>query len=1035
MTGLTKIALKRPVSVCIAVLALLIFGVSTIFSTPLELMPDIEMPMLIVFTTYPGASPQDVEDQVTSYVEDAASTLSGVKNIESISLESTSAVMLEMEYGTNMDEAHTDLKNNLDSYKYEYDLPDDVSDPIVFEMNMDMMPVITLSAVANGDVDLKYYIEEEIEPEIQKLGGVASVSIAGGAEDYIKVELKQEKLAQYGLTMSSLSGLIATADFSLPAGSIEQGNLDLTLRGGVSYNTAEDLRHLPITLASGDIIHLSDVATVYQATKDQDSLSYYNGSENVTLEITKRQSASTVATCKSVEKVVNEINSSNKGISIDIIDNSSERIISAIIAVVETLILGVVLAMIVLFIFLGDWRASLIVGSSIPLSLLVTLLAMSAMGFSYNMLSLGGLVIGVGMMVDNSIVVIESCFRLKSRTESFYESAIDGTKAVASSIVASTITTVVVFLPIAFVNGLSGQLFGQLCFTIVFSLIASLLSALTIVPLVFYRLKPVENESDHIMQIMDKISTAYANFLPKTFRHKWIVVLIAVVLLIGSFLLVPLIGVELMPQTDDGIIKIELSVRPGTRIERIDELLSPLEQMISTHPDVDHYSMISGSSGLSTLMGNDSDASITAYLKKKRKTSTKELVDQWRKETKDPVDCDISISSSSNTASMTGGTDISMNIQSTDYDSLKESALQIEEIMRQNPYILRVSSTVGSGNPQAEVKIDPVKASAHGLVPKQVMGNLYTIMQGSEACKLTNDGRDYKVRVEYPNDRFETVSDLASLNLINAAGKSVPLLDISTIEYSNSPLSISRQNGRYIITITGQPSSDAPNDLSKTLTAQAETIDFPSGVELTKTSDNERMMDEFTALIKAILTAILLVFMVMAMQFESPTFSIVVMISIPFALIGSFLCLYVFDCTISMPSMLGFLMLSGIVVNNGILFIDTAGNLRKERNLSAEDALLTSGMLRMRPIFMTTLTTILAMLPMAIGIGGNAALMRGMALVIIGGLTASTILTLLLLPTFYLLSDKKDRMRRKQLRIEKRSAKRAAKRSAGFSDN
>ena len=349
--------------------------------------------------------------------------------------------------------------------------------------------------------------------------------------------------------------------------------------------------------------------------------------------------------------------------------------------------------------------------------------------------------------------------------------------------------------------------------------------------------------------------------------------------------------------------------------------------------------------------------------------------------------------------------------------------------MRQNPYILRVSSTVGTGNPQAEIKIDPVKASARGLVPKQVMGEIYNVTQGSKACDIMNNGREYEVRVEYPEGSFETVNDLISLTLTNAAGMPVPLFDIATIEYSNSPFSISRQNDRYLITIKGQPASDAPKTLSKTLKAQAEGLTLPSGVELAETVDSERMTEEFTVLLWAIATAVLLVFMVMAMQFESPRFSVVVMISVPFALIGSFLCLYLFKSTISMPSLLGFLMLSGIVVNNGILLIDTANNMRSERNLSAEDALLTAGMLRMRPIFMTTMTTVLGMLPMAIGIGGNAALMRGLALVIIGGMITSTALTLLLIPSFYLLFDKQERLRRKQLKKEKKAAKKAAKES------
>lgn len=1026
MLGLTKFALKRPVSICMAVLALLVFGLGTIFTTPMELMPDIEMPMMIVMTTYVGAAPQDVEDQVTSVIEDAASTLNGVKTIQSMSMENASVVMLEMEYGTNMDEAHSDLSNNIEMYRR--DLPDDAQDPTIIEMSMDMMPILTLSVAAEGDVDLKYYVEEEIQPEIEKVGGVASVSVYGGASDYIKVSLREDKMAQYRLTMSSIASVVGAADFSAPAGSISQGNLDMTLRGGVKYDTLEALRNMPLTLSSGDTITLSDVADVYYAKEEQDSLSFYNGLENVTISVSKRQSASTISTVKSVLKTVDEINNSGWGVHIDVIDDSSEDIISSVVSVLETLLLGVVLAMAVLFVFLGDWKASLIVGASIPLSLLITMLAMSFMGFSYNILSLGGLVIGVGMMVDNSIVVIESCFRLKSRTESYYDAAIEGAKAVVNSIFGGTLTTVVVFLPMALIKGLSGQLFGQLCFTIVFSLIASLFAAITVVPLVFYKLKPVEKDSGRVMRFMDKLSAAYTNFMPHTFKHKGLVVIISVVLLVVSVAMVPFIGIELIPESDDGQIDISLNLRPGTNLEKISAILEPIEEMVASHPDVDRYSMTSGGSGLSVLMGDSSSASITAYLKKDRSVKTKELVDIWREQVGDTIDYDISIkATSSTTSSMGAGSDVEVMLKGSDFDDLKISAKQVKDMMLENSNFAYVTTNVESGNPQAEVVIDPIKASARGLVPKSVMGILYTTMEGTKACDITQGGRDYEVRVEYPNDRFETVSDLASLEIMNSAGASIPLLDIATIEYSNSPLTILREDGSYYVTITGQPKSNAPQTLSKDIQAQAKTLDFPKGVSVAQNSQDADIAEEFTTLLTAIASATFLVFIVMAMQFESPVFSAVVMLSIPFSLIGSFFCLLIFRSTINMPSLMGFLMLVGSVVNSSILLIDSANAMRVERNLSAENAVLTAGVLRMRPIFMTTLTTILAMVPLAIGIGSNGAMMRGMAMVIIGGLTASTALTLLLIPTFYLLTDKEERKRRKAERAAKKAAKKAAK--------
>ncbi|MEG2203718.1 MAG: efflux RND transporter permease subunit, partial [Oscillospiraceae bacterium] len=475
------------------VLALIVFGISSLLGTPVELIPNIEMPMLIVATVYPGAAPRDVESLVTSNIEKAVSTLGGIKNVQSSSAENFSMVILEMEYGTDMEKAHSELKNQLDIYANS--LPEDASAPTVMELNINSMtPTIVLSATASGDIDLLQYIKEEVNPEFEKLSGVASVDVSGGASDYIRVQLREEKLSQYGLTMSTLVSLLKNADFSFPAGTIGQGNLDLALRGGVSYDTTESLRSIPITLKTGDVIHFSDVADIYEAAESKSSLSRYNGRENVGITVTKRQSASTLSVTRAVKKMAEQLNTSGQGLNLEVVYDSSTMIQNALDSLGQTLIYGTLLAMAILFLFFGDWRASMIVGTSIPLSLLVTLIAMSVMGFSYNMMSLGGLVIGVGMMVDNSIVVLESYFCSRFENNTPAEAALEGTRAVASSIFGSTLTTVVVFLPIALIQGMSGQLFGQLCFTIVFSLIASLISALTVVPLMYKWLQPREQE-------------------------------------------------------------------------------------------------------------------------------------------------------------------------------------------------------------------------------------------------------------------------------------------------------------------------------------------------------------------------------------------------------------------------------------------------------------------------------------------------------------------------------------------------------------
>ena len=995
----TRTVMKRPVTMLIVVLALIVFGFSAITGTPLELMPDMEMPMMIIMTIYPSAGPEEVEDLVTKQLEDQVSTLSGVKTIQSTSRENVSLVMLEMEYGTNMDVAHMDLQEKLDMVKIA--LPDEVKNPTIIEMSMDMMPTVTLAATSTGDVDLLHYIEDEIQPEFEKLGGVASVEVSGGRKDYISVTLNEERMKQYHLDMNTIIGFVGAADFSIPAGSVDRGDQQLSLRGGVTYSSTEMLKSIPITLPSGQVIRLSDVADVHEATEEQSSISRYNGAEIVSMTVTKRQSASTLDVTKAVSKTMEKINARNMGVQLSVINDSSEQIVSSIRTVATTLVSAIILCMLVLFLFFGDWKASLIVGSSIPMSVLVTLILMHMLGFSLNIVSLGGLVIAVGMMVDNSIVVLESCFQRRERQKTFREAAIEGAGIVASSVVASTITTIVVFLPISLLKGMSGQMFKQLGFTIIFGLVASLASALSLVPLLFYRLTPHEKEGWRVSRWIQKVSVRYGAFLKKTFHHKVTVVVISVLLLVVSVAAFasPLVHKELMPDIDQGMISISVNTKPGLKLEELDRTLTRIEEMVTSSPDVERYFLSGG--GSSMFSSGAGSSSISVYLKGDREKSTTEWVDTWREQTKGYVGCDVDVSASSMMSMMTGGGNAQVNLQGNDLEVLREASKQVEEMMRQNPDIIRVSSSLTSGDPQAEVKVDPIKATAVGLTPKQVIGTVYNIMSGNTPDSIRMDGREYDIKVEYPADRFRTVADLSGLMLTAPSGRQVPLLDIATIEYSNAPQSIDRQNNQYIVTITGQPKSSALKTAAGQIDKAAAKLELPEGVSIAQNDMAESMAEEFGALGGALATAVLLVFMVMAIQFESMRFSIIVMICIPFSLIGSLLLMLFTQVSISMPSLMGFLLLVGTVVNNGILFIDTANQYRS--SMDAETALIYAGRSRLRPILMTTMTTVLSMLPMALGIGSGAEAMQGMAVVIIGGLTASTILTLLLLPTFYLL--------------------------------
>ena len=1002
--SLTKLALKRPVSCIIIIFALIVFGIMSIFTAPLELTPDIEVPVLLTMTVYPGASPEDVEDLVSKKIEDQVSTLNGLKNLQSISQENVSIVILELEYGTDIDVAHIDLQEKLNLAKAT--LPDDAQDPVIMEMSMDAMPVIVLSAQQTGDLDLLYTVTEEIQPELEKLGGVASVETMGGQESYISVQLMEDRMRQYGLDMSSLVSIIGSADFSIPGGDTDMGSQNLAVRAGVEYRSVEALMNVPITLRSGDVIHLSAVAKVFQTKKDAESISRYNGNTNVMMTIQKRQSASTLDVAKSVIREVDKINAQDMGVKLDVVYDTSDTIVDSVKSVFSTLILGIILSMLVLFLFFGDFKASLIVGSSMPISLLATVILMRLMGFSLNLVSLGGMVIGVGMMVDSSIVVIESCFRRSVGAKQDYKKcAMEGAGFVAASIVASTITTVVVFLPISLMQGLSGQLFKQLGFTIIFSLTASLICALTLVPLFFSIFKPQEKRNTPISKFLHSMEIAYGEIIASMLPHRILVTVVSLVLLVGGIFSATRLNMELMPQIDEGNISISVETRPGLQTERVNEIVTELEEMVKIHPDVERYYLTVGSSMMSSGSGS---ASINAYLKGDREMETKEVVEQWQKACADLLDCEVQITStSSSMGSMSSSGEIEVNLQGNDFEVLKEASALVEDLMYQTDGIIRVTSSVSKGSPQAKVQIDPIKAAAKGFQPIQIASAVNMTLSGKEAFTMNQQGQEYSVMVEYPQDRYETVTDLSGLVLMNTSGQQVPLLDMATIEFSDSPQSITRKNNQYLVTVSGQPTEAAKFDAQKSIYAGLATLDLPDGVTLAQGANTEQMMEEFTSLATAIIIAILLVFMVMAMQFESPKFSTMVMLCVPFSLIGSFGLLWLTNSTLSMTALMGFLTLVGTVVNNGILFVDTANQYRASMDMRT--ALINAGRTRLRPILMTTLTTVLSMVPMAVGIGSGAEMMQGMALVIIGGLCASTLLSLLLLPTFYTIFEGKKR--------------------------
>lgn len=990
--SLTKLALRRPVSCMLAIFALAVFGISSIFGFKLQLIPDMEMPMLIVMATYPGADAQSVDELVTSVIEDAGSSLSGVDSTMTQSFENYGMVLFTYEYGVDITECHDELRAALEIVS----LPDDAGDPTIIEMNVNSLPCMMISATETGDVDLYKVVKESVVPELESLSGVAQVQVNGGNEEYIKVELNNTLMNQYGLTMSSIAQFLGAVDFSYPAGSVNQGNQDISITTSMEYNTVQKLREVPIMTGTGQVITLQDVADVSMSAKEAQSLSRYNGLENLSITVQNKSSFGTVNVCRAVEKELKRIQENVPAVDFRITYNASDSIIDSLSAVFQTLILGVVLTMLVLFIFFGDFKSSLIVGASMPISLFLTLIAMSFMGFSLNVVTLGSLVIAIGMMVDASIVVIESCFRKQKGELGLKDAVLLGAQEVTASIIASTITTIVVYLPLALMKGLSGQMFSQLGMTIVVAMLASLIAALMLVPLFFCVFKPREKENLPVDKLLGKVTGLYRKIMPKVLYKKKTVLFVSVLLLVGSFVLSSMLNVEMMPSADEGVVQVSVNFRSGTTLETKDAVIREWEQIAAAHEDVESYSISVSSTG----------ASMSANLKKNRKMSTNEVVDAWNELGATMTNMDVTVASSgSSMSSMMASGSYEIDLQGYSMDDLRTAAKMLTDSMREIDGVVKVDNSLQNVPTLVKVDVDPMKAMQYGLTPIQVGMTLNNVISGMKVLTITNAGSEYEVYLEYPKGEFDDLNKLMDLTLPTSFGITIPLRDIAQLVYTEGQESVNRQNSLYYVSVTATLNSEKVFEAQDAINALVDQLDFPESVTPADSMMTDMMYEELWAIFRAILIAVFLVFLVMAMQFESPRFSLMVMTCIPFALIGSFFLLFATGQTLSMVSLMGFLMLMGIVVNNGILFVDSTNMLRQE--MSVEDALIESGCIRLRPILMTTLTTILSMIPLGIGIGTNAVMMQGMALVIIGGLVASTILTLILIPSFYLILDKK----------------------------
>ena len=1018
MKGLVKASIGRPVTVLMCVIALAVFFVTSLTKITLQLQPDMSLPMMVIITPYPGAAPEEVDELVSDKICNACESLNGIKTITSDSSEGISQVMLQYNYGLNMDKAYNDLREKVDQVKT--DLPKDVRDYTIYEMESSAMDDMTLSIMGTSEsVDVGNEVNTNIVPELKKVSTVAQINVSGADEKYVRIQVIPEYMDQYGLSLAGIASAIGAANFSTPAGTATYGDQALNLSAEVKYDTIPELEKVPITTSKGQTIYLNDIATVKYAMATETERSRYMGNKNVNVGIKRKQSTSPVTLSNQVKPELERIKQLYPDIDIEIEYDAADDIMSSLKGVAKTMVEAVFLAMLIIFVFFGDIKGSLIVGSTMPISIMAAIVCMQLAGISLNVITMAALIIAIGMMTDNAVVVIEMCFRRHQAGLSFKDAAYEGTAIVINSVVGSTITTLVVYIPLAMMHGLMAQMFKPLASTIIFSLTASLVSAILLIPICFATYKPVEHKEIITNRVLKWLSKRYRRVLRFSLKRKKSVLLVSIIMLVFTVFLATFIKTDLYAGTDEGNIEITMTFRPNLDLDTMDVEVKRIEDFVANSGVIKNYNC--------TVTRTGSNATVSAHVRKELDIPTQEIVDDWNIKLQDfsPI-CQVKVAAES--SGMPSSKDSKeYDITANDIDVLKEASDKLSKLMEETDGVLYVTSTFKDSGAKAKVVIDPVLASSKGFTAKDLADLVYKNMSGAKGTDITIDNKKYEVRVKYPEGYYETLPDVQSMSFVNSKGVSVPLTEMAEVSFESAPMTVSRQDGRYIEKITASMPSSKKDEVTEELDKIVD--DFIAADERLTYQENmmERMMnEEFAGIFEAILIAVFLVFFVLAVQFESIVVALLIMLCVPFSGIGSILFLLGLGVKLDMASAFGVLMLAGIVVNNGIILIDMAMQ-NQAAGMDTVEALVDSGSGRLRPILMTTLTTVIAMIPVALGWSKDAMAMQGMAAVIVGGLTASTVLTLVLLPTFYLILDRvrvwsADRSERRRHKLEKKVA-------------
>ena len=1123
---MSKFSVRNPLTVFMAVIVAIVLGIVSYTRMTPDLMPSIDLPYVVVVTSYAGATPEKVETVVSKPIEQSMGTLDGIKNITSTSSENVSMIMLEFEEETNMDSATVDILQKLNQIEGYWD--DMVGTPYIMKMNPNMMPVAVASVQMDGmnKSELSNLLDETLLNRLEGINGVASIATTGNVDEEVSVLLSQSKIdslyekiyaeldknfeepqkqlddskkqldeavkgfekaiadidsnadmpadmkeqakvqitsspeyvqVQEGLknleqgqqeldkskeelhkkidlsallSMDTLSGILTAEDFAMPAGYVKEGDAKWIVNVGDEIKSIEEIQNLVLAdlkIDGVEPVRIKDVADVVVTDDSADIYAKINGEDGVVLSFSKQSSYATADVADNIAEKFDELSEEYEGLHFVTLMNQGDYINLVVDSITSSLLWGALFAVIVLFIFLRDIRPTFITLCSIPVSVIFAVVLMYFSGISLNMMSLSGLSIAVGMLVDNSIVVIENIYRLKSKGESVAKAAISGAVQVAGAITASTLTTICVFLPIVFVDGLTRTLFVDMALTLGYALVASLIIALTFVPATASKIlkKDIKKKPEN----PNGITAKYKKAVTWCLSHKIAVFAVALVLLVGSILAELSRGFTFMPDMDMPQLSATLETEFGTSFEDTTALADEAIKRIQGVEDVETVgAMISSDSAMSMFGGSrGSSNSVTFYimLDENKKRSSNEVIKEINELCSD-LDCDFNATSSTDVSALMGGSGISVNIYGDDIEQLQKSAEEISEIVSGVEGTQNITNGLEENDPALKITVDKEKAMLKGLTVAQIFSEISdSLTTEKKAIDVIFDDTSYQVYVSDEDTDSLSVDDIKNyimeVTAQDGTVSEVKLSDVASVEETESLSSITRQNQKRYLTVSseiadGYNVSLVSSDVEKAL----ESYETPKGITFEISGENENIMDSMKQLVEMLLLGVMLVYMIMVAQFQSLKSPFIIMFTIPLAFTGGMLALLVTGFEISVISMLGFVMLCGIIVNNGIVLVDYINQLRLE-GMERRKAIAEAGATRMRPIFMTSITTILGLIVMALGVGDGAEMMQPIAIVCTGGLLYATLLTLFVIPCLYDLMNKKElkKLSKEDLEISK----------------